>query len=80
MTGMLRRLALLATLMAPAGCAGGQSAAGAPAPASFQRADTASLHRTLDSLADAHHGIAGYTIYNLDTGERLEKRGDETFP
>ena len=80
MTVTLRRFALLATLVAPAGCAGGQSAATAPAPTSFQRADTAALHRTLDSLSDAHRGVAGYTIYNLDTGERLEKRGDETFP
>ncbi|CAN5894336.1 N/A [soil metagenome] len=48
--------------------------------ATFQRADTASLHRTLDSLAAAHHGVVGYTVHNLDTGERLERRGDETFP
>ena len=46
----------------------------------FQRADTASLHRMLDSLAAAHHGVVGYTVHNLDTGERLERRGDETFP
>jgi beta-lactamase class A len=46
----------------------------------FQRADTASLHRTLDSLAGAHHGVVGYAVHNLDTGERLERRGDETFP
>ena len=46
----------------------------------FQRADTASLHRTLDSLAAAHQGVVGYAVHNLDTGERLERRGDETFP
>ena len=44
------------------------------------RADTAALHRTLDSLADAHRGVVGYTILNLDTGERLSRRGDEPFP
>ena len=49
-------------------------------PAAFQRADTAALHRTLDSLAAAHHGVLGYTVHDLDTGERLERRGDETFP
>jgi beta-lactamase class A len=38
------------------------------------------LRRTLDSLAGAHHGVVGYTVHNLDTGERLERRGDETFP
>ena len=57
-----------------------QAAKPATPPGAFQRADTASLHRTLDSLAAAHHGIVGYTVHNLDTGERLERRGDETFP
>jgi beta-lactamase class A len=27
-----------------------------------------------------HHGVLGYSISNLDTGERLSLRGDETFP
>ena len=70
-------LPLLAQLGA-SGCVVGQSSA-KPAPATFARADTASLHRTLDSLASAHHGVVGYTVYNVDTGERLERRGDETF-
>jgi beta-lactamase class A len=71
-------LPLIAQL-AIAGCAGGQGAAH-PAPVSFARADTARLHRTLDSLAGAHHGTVGYTVLDVDTGERLERRGDETFP
>lgn len=50
------------------------------APASYARADTASLRRTLDSLASAHRGIVGYAVHNLDTGERLVRRADETFP
>ena len=72
-----RHLVLLMLLAAP-GCAAGQGAA--PRPTSFQRADTAALHRTLDSLAGAHRGVVGYTVHNLDTGERFERRGDETFP
>ncbi|MDQ3950076.1 MAG: class A beta-lactamase-related serine hydrolase [Gemmatimonadota bacterium] len=56
----------------------------APAPArgapAFARADTASLRRTLDSLAAAHRGVVGYSVHNLDTGERLSRRGDEKFP
>lgn len=44
------------------------------------RADTAKLDRTLDSLATAHRGVVGYSIHNIDTGERLSLRGDETFP
>jgi beta-lactamase class A len=67
---------LLIVLCAP-GCAPAQTGT---APAPFVRADTAKLHRTLDSLASAHRGIVGYTVQNLDTGERLELRGDETFP
>jgi beta-lactamase class A len=65
--------------LALAACAHAQ----APRPSGgsgFARADTAKLHRTLDSLAEAHHGVLGYTVWNLDTGERLERRGDETFP
>jgi beta-lactamase class A len=64
---------LLATLPA---CAPAQTS---PAP-SLARADTAALHRALDSLAGAHRGIVGYAVHNIDTGERLELRGDETFP
>jgi beta-lactamase class A len=70
-------LPLLAQLGA-SGCAVGQGAP-KPAPASFTRADTAGLHRTLDSLASAHHGVVGYAVLNVDTGERLSRRGDETF-
>jgi beta-lactamase class A len=44
------------------------------------RVDTVSLHRTLDSLARHFHGVLGYSINNLDTGERMTLRGDETFP
>jgi len=44
------------------------------------RADTAALRRTLDSIADTHHGIVGYTVIDLETGARISRRGDETFP
>lgn len=58
--------------------------AGAPAQTGispkYARADTAALHRVLDSLAGAHRGVLGYTVHNVDTGERLSLRGDETFP
>jgi len=75
------RLALLGALLAMPACATGQGARPtSAAPASFTRADTSRLHRTLDSLARAHHGVVGYTVHNLDTGERMELRGDETFP
>jgi beta-lactamase class A len=74
------RLALpLVAQLAAAGCVAGQGTP-APSPASYAHADTARLHRLLDSLATAQHGTVGYTVYDIDTGERLERRGDETFP
>jgi beta-lactamase class A len=71
------RLGALALLALAPGCARAQAGGAAPAPA---RADTAALRRTLDSLATAHHGMVGYAVHNLDTGERLSLRGDEPFP
>jgi beta-lactamase class A len=47
--------------------------------AQFAHADTAALRRTLDGIAKAHHGVLGYSVMNLDTGEQLALRGDETF-
>jgi beta-lactamase class A len=43
-------------------------------------ADTSALRRTLDSIADAHHGIVGYSVIDLETGVRINRKGDETFP
>jgi beta-lactamase class A len=83
----LGTLALAATL--PSCARAQQQAAKATAPrggaparpaAAAVRADTAALRRVLDSLAAAHHGVVGYAVHNLETGERLSRRGDETFP
>jgi beta-lactamase class A len=76
----MRRLAVAWALLAAPACATGQGTPGAGAAPTFVRADTAALHRSLDSLAGAHRGVVGYTVLDLDTGERLERRGDETFP
>ena len=43
------------------------------------RADTAALRKKLDSIADAHHGVVGYSVIDLETGARINRRGDETF-
>jgi beta-lactamase class A len=72
-----RLLALLIIIPAHADAQAAAPARGAPALA---RADTARLHRTLDSLAAAHRGVVGYSVHNIDTGERLVRRGDEKFP
>jgi beta-lactamase class A len=75
--------ALFAALLlaAPAASCAQRTARGdtAVAPAA-SRTDTAALRRTLDALADAHRGVVGYAVHNLETGERLSRRGDETFP
>jgi len=71
------RGAALATLLLLPACARGQGAGAQLAPV---RADTALLRHTLDSLADMHHGVVGYSIIDLDTGDTLSRRGDETFP
>ena len=67
-------------LTSSASMLGMAAAVHAQSPTSFARADTAALHRTLDAIAAAHHGVLGYSVINLDTGERLSLRGDETFP
>jgi len=51
----------------------------AQGPKTFARADTAALRKQLEAIAAAHHGVLGYSVINLDTGERLSSRGDETF-
>ena len=43
------------------------------------QADTAALRKKLDSIADAHHGVVGYSVIDLETGARINRRGDETF-
>jgi len=49
------------------------------AAAGAQKPDTARLHRTLDSLAAAHHGSVGYAVREVDGGARLSFHGDSTF-
>jgi beta-lactamase class A len=67
---------LLAGVVACAARAGYSPIRGGPTV----RADTAALRRTLDSIADAHHGVVGYSVIDLGTGARISRRGDETFP
>lgn len=70
------RLGLALSIVVSA-CATAQTS---PAPATYARADTGALHRVLDSLANSHRGVIGYAVHNVDTGERLQLRGDSTFP
>jgi beta-lactamase class A len=63
-----------------AACAASRAAHSQPGRLLTVHADTAALRRTLDSIADAHHGVVGYTVIDLETGARIDRRGDETFP
>ena len=67
----------LAGLLACAAARSGQTGVGV---LQIVHADTAALRRTLDSIADAHHGTVGYSVIDMETGERISRRGDETFP
>jgi beta-lactamase class A len=70
-----------AILLALPGCLN-TTAAQTPSPSRLPsvRADTAALRHTLDSIADAHHGIVGYSVIDVDNGIRISRRGDEKFP
>jgi beta-lactamase class A len=77
---MTSRPVLLLAASCVACSAFGQSGAAPSAKPPIVRADTASLRRALDSIADAHHGVVGYSVIDLETGARVQRRGDETFP
>jgi beta-lactamase class A len=78
------RLAPFLLAFALGGCARVTSAqsgnaATPPAPAPV-KADTTALRHVLDSIADAHHGVVGYSVIDLENNVRFNRRGDETFP
>ena len=56
-------LAMIASVLLPA-------LAASQARPAFARTDTVALRRTLDSIAATHRGVVGYSVINLDTGER----------
>lgn len=71
--------ALTLALAAVAVSAPAASAQAGATPAPSAPRPLAQLRRTLDSIADAHRGVVGYSITNLETNEHLERRGDEPF-
>src|SRR6266568_2331644 len=79
-----KQLRLFVLMFIVSGCAHVTAAqspvATKPAPLPPMRADTTALRHTLDSIADAHHGVVGYSVIDLDNDVRLNRRGDETFP
>ena len=71
---------LLGGVVACAASRAGQSGAARLQRLQIVRADTAALRKKLDSIADIHHGIVGYSVIDLETGARISRLGDETFP
>jgi beta-lactamase class A len=71
-----RFFALLLSSMACHQTIGAQATVAAASP----RADTASLRRVLDSIADRHRGVVGYAVVDVESGDRISRRGDEKFP
>ena len=81
MNRLFRIFSSAAALTAALGCSGAAVAHGQTPPAlPPMRADTAALRHKLDSIADAHHGVVGYSVIDLDNNVRFSRRGDEKFP
>jgi beta-lactamase class A len=68
-----------ATLVAALGCSHVTSAQNPQPRLAPVRADTTALRHKLDSIADAHHGVVGYSIIDIDNNVRMSRRGDEKF-
>jgi beta-lactamase class A len=75
---MFKVARLLPFLLLSIGCHQAVGAQATPAPG--PRADPIALRRTLDSIADLHHGVVGYSVIDLDGTDRISRRGDEKFP
>jgi beta-lactamase class A len=82
MIRILRILTSAAALTAALGCSRATVASGQTPPPKLppMRADTALLRHKLDSIAEAHHGVVGYSVIDVDNNVRISHRGDEKFP
>jgi beta-lactamase class A len=72
--------ALLVALSAFVSTACASTAQQTPSRPAPVRADTLALRKTLDSIADAHKGVVGYSVIDLANDIRISRRGDEKFP
>ena len=81
MIRILRILSSAAVLTAALGCSRATVAHGQTTPPKLppMRADTTALKHKLDSIADAHHGVVGYSVIDIDNNVRISRRGDEKF-
>jgi beta-lactamase class A len=76
---LIRNFARAAIFVAALGCSRATSAQNAAPKLAPVRADTAALRHKLDSIADAHHGVVGYSVIDMENGVRMSRRGDEKF-
>ena len=81
MIQILRILSSAAALTAALGCSRAAVAHGQTPPQKLppMRADTAALRHKLDSIADGHHGVVGYSVIDVDNNVRISRRGSEKF-
>lgn len=70
--------ALLLALLAA--CAPVMAQSGAPSRSATADGDPAGLRRELERLMAGYEGVAGVSVRNLATGERVSIRGGEKFP
>ena len=77
---LVRLIPRAALFIAVIGCTNATAAQGPVAKLVPVRADTAALRHKLDSIADIHHGVIGYSVIDIENGVRMSRRGDETFP
>ncbi|MBL0938379.1 MAG: serine hydrolase [Gemmatimonadaceae bacterium] len=75
---VLALVGAVATFVTPIPPLAAQSAAAQSSAAASSA--TVRLRRALDSISAAHRGVVGYHFANLETGEVVAQRGDETFP
>src|SRR5256714_7343426 len=61
-------------------CAATRAASGRSHRVEPVHADTGALRKKLDSIADAHHGIVGYSVIDLESGDRISRIGAAPFP
>lgn len=71
------RLAAAALVALLPACAHAQPATTAATPPATPRMEL--LKATLDSMAAAHRGTVGYTVHVVETGEHIERLGDQPF-
>ena len=75
-----RILGTALTLVATLACAAAVRPSRTATPRASAPADTTHLRGELEAVLRGYPGVAGVSVIDLKTGERLSIRGDETYP